>query len=133
MNELSIHTIADLRLHVHHHGIPKVPIRGFGLIYDIALQALPGNPPIYFKDHRKAKNTYLSSYGERWVEKLKSTTAMSKFCCITNLISFVMNESYKLIKGSVNEDYFYIVHDALVLITAKETINWMKHKGNLPR
>ena len=26
MNELSIHTIADLQLHVHHHGIPKVPI-----------------------------------------------------------------------------------------------------------
>ena len=25
-NELSIHTIADLQLHVHHHGIPKVPI-----------------------------------------------------------------------------------------------------------
>ena len=25
-NELSIHKIADLQLHVHHHGIPKVPI-----------------------------------------------------------------------------------------------------------
>ena len=24
--ELSIHTIADLQIHVHHHGIPKVPI-----------------------------------------------------------------------------------------------------------
>ena len=26
MDELSIHTIADLQLRVHHHGIPKVPI-----------------------------------------------------------------------------------------------------------
>ena len=26
MNELSIHTIADLQLHVHHRGIPKVHI-----------------------------------------------------------------------------------------------------------
>ena len=25
MNELSIHTIDDLQIHVHHHGIPKVP------------------------------------------------------------------------------------------------------------
>ena len=41
MNELSIHTIADLQLHVRHHGIPKVPIRGFGRIYDIALKPLP--------------------------------------------------------------------------------------------
>ena len=63
INELSMHTIADIQLHVHHHGIPKVPIRGFGQIYDIHLQALPGNPPPSFKDHRKAKNPYLSSYG----------------------------------------------------------------------
>ena len=26
MNELSINIIAYLQLHVHHHGIPKVPI-----------------------------------------------------------------------------------------------------------
>ena len=68
MNELSIHTIANLQLHVHHHGIQKVTIRRFGRIYDIALQALPGNPPSSFKDYRKAKNPYLSRYGEIWVE-----------------------------------------------------------------
>ena len=59
MNELSIHTISDLQLHVHHHGIPKVRIRGFGRIYDIALKYIPGNPPPSFKDHRKAKNPFL--------------------------------------------------------------------------
>ena len=45
MNELSIHKIADLQIHVHHHGIPKVPIQGFGPIYDIDIQDLPVNPP----------------------------------------------------------------------------------------
>ena len=35
MNELRIHTIADLQLHVHHFG--KIPIRGFGRIYAMAL------------------------------------------------------------------------------------------------
>ena len=59
MNELSIHTIADLQLHVCHHGIPKVPIRGFGPIYEISLQALPGKTPPSFKDHRTAKKLYL--------------------------------------------------------------------------
>ena len=78
MNELSIHKIADLHLHVYHHGIPKVLIRIFGQIYFIALQDLPGNPPPYFKDHRKAKNMYNSRYEERWVGKKKSSTAMSK-------------------------------------------------------
>ena len=54
---------------------------------------------------------------------------MSKFCCITNLIRFMMKEVENLMKGSVHEDYFFIVHDALVLMTAKETIKCMKEKN----
>ena len=53
---------------------------------------------------------------------------MSKFCCNTDLIWFMIKESEKLMKGYVHEDNFFIVHDALVLITAKETITWMKDK-----
>ena len=63
MNELSIHKIAGIQLHVRHHGIQQLPIQGFGRIYDIPLQALPGKVPPYFKDHRKAKNLYISRYG----------------------------------------------------------------------
>ena len=66
------------------------------------------------------------------MEKLKSSNAMSKFCCITDLIIFMTNESEKLMKGSVHEEDFFIVHDALVLMTAKETINWMRKNGYLP-
>ena len=51
---------------------------------------------------------------------------MSKFCCITDLIRFMMKEAEKLIKGSIHEDNLFIFHDALVLMTAKETIKWMK-------
>ena len=51
---------------------------------------------------------------------------MSKLCCITDLIQFMMKEADKLMKGSVQEDDLFIFHDALVLMTAKETINWMK-------
>ena len=32
-------------------------------------------------------------------------------------------------KGSVHEDDFFIVHDVLVLMTAKEKIAWMKEKN----
>ena len=123
MNQLIIHIISYLQLHVHHHGIPKVHIQGFSLIYDIALQNLLGKPLSSFKDHRKAKNPYLSRYEEIWVDKLESSTAISKFCCIMNLILFMMNESEKLMKGSVRKDNFFFVHDSLVLITAKELIN----------
>ena len=55
------------------------------------------------------------------MDNLKPSTAMSKFCCINDLISFMINEAEKLmkVKGSVHEDNFYIVHNALVLMTAK--------------
>ena len=41
----------------------------------------------------------------------------------------MMKEAENLMKGSVHEDDFFIVHDALVLMTAKETIEWMKEKN----
>ena len=63
------------------------------------------------------------------MDNLKSSTEMSKFCCITDLIRFMMNEAEKLTKGSVHEDDLYIVQDDLVLMAAKETIKWMKKKG----
>ena len=102
-------------------------------MYDIDLQDLPGNPPPSFKDHRKAKNPYLSRYGERWVEKLKSSTAMPKFCFITNLICFMMNEESNMMRGSVHKEDFYIFYDDLLLMTAQEKINWMIQNGYLYR
>ena len=53
---------------------------------------------------------------------------MSKFCCITDLIRFMMKEAENLMKGSVHEDDLFIVHDDIVLMIAKETIQWMKEK-----
>ena len=38
----------------------------------------------------------------------------------------MMKEAENLMKGSVHEDDLFIVHDALVLMKAKETIEWMK-------
>ena len=122
MNEINIQTIADLQRYVRSYGFPKLPIRGLGQIYEHGLVALPRKPTPSIKDYRKAKNPYFSRYGERWVEKLKSSSSMSKFCCITDLIRFMLKEAEKLMKGSVHEDYFFIVHDDLVLMTAKETI-----------
>ena len=90
--------------------------------FERALVALPGKKEPSVKDHRKARNTYYLRYGDRWVEKLKYSSSMSEFCCITDLIRFMMKEAENLMKGSVHEDNFSIVHDALVLMTAKETI-----------
>ena len=58
---------------------------------------------------------------------------MLKLFCITNLIRFMMNESEKLMKGSVHKDDLFIIHDALVLMTENETIKCMIQKGYLYR
>ena len=53
---------------------------------------------------------------------------MSKFCCISDLVIFMIKEGEKIIKGSVNEGDYFIVHDTLALMTAKTTITWMREK-----
>ena len=54
---------------------------------------------------------------------------MSKICCITDLMRFMMKEAEKLMNGSINEDDFFIVQDALVLMIVKENIKWMKENN----
>ena len=54
---------------------------------------------------------------------------MSKFCCITDLIRFMMKEAENLMKGSIHEDDLFIANDALVSMTTKERIEWMKEKN----
>ena len=71
IDEMKIHTISYLQRYVQSYGLPKLPIQGFGRIYEHGLEALPGKPTPYIKDHRKAKNPYFSRYGEICVEKLK--------------------------------------------------------------
>ena len=106
-----------------------MPILGLGRSYEHELEALPGRPTPSITDHRKSKNPYFSGYGERWVEKLKSSSSMSKFCCITDMIWFMMKEAEKLMKGYVREDDLFILYDALVLMKSKETIKWMKENN----
>ena len=72
INEINVHTIANFQRYVQSYGLPKLSICGLGQIYEHALVALPGKPTPSVKDHRKARNTYFSRYGERWVEKLNS-------------------------------------------------------------
>ena len=55
MNEINIHSIADLQSYVQSYGLPKLPIRGLVQIYEHVLVALPGKATPSIKDHRKAK------------------------------------------------------------------------------
>ena len=58
MNEIKVHTINNFQRYVQSYGLPKLPIRGLGQIYERALIALPGKPAPSVKDHRKARNPF---------------------------------------------------------------------------
>ena len=75
MNDINIHTIVNLQMYVQSYGLPKLSIRGLSQIYEHGLVALPGKPTPSIKYHRKEKNPYLSRYGERWLDKLKSSVS----------------------------------------------------------
>ena len=62
---------------------------------------------------------------------LALTLDLALVLALSLALDFLTNEAEKLTKGSVHEDNLYIVHDALVLMTAKKTIKWMKQKGYL--
>ena len=79
MNEINVHTISDFQRYVQSYGFPMLPIRGLGQIDEHGLVDLPGKPTPSIKYHRKAKNPYFSRYGEKCIEKLKSSSFMSKF------------------------------------------------------
>ena len=56
MNEINIHTIANIQRYVRSYGLPKPPIIGLGQIYEHGMVALAEKPTPSIKDHRKAKN-----------------------------------------------------------------------------
>ena len=53
MNEIHLHTIADLQRYVPSYWLPKLPIRSLCQIYVHGMVALPGKPTPSIKYHRK--------------------------------------------------------------------------------
>ena len=96
---------------------------------DLAKDAEPGDPPQKI-DYRKFDNPYKERYGEEeWEEKIRATSQMSPYVCVTKMIEHIVAESAKMFKGTKFEDSWVFYHDALSLMTAKETVQWMKEKG----
>jgi hypothetical protein len=58
---------------------------------------------------------------------------LSPFVCITEIVEHIVVETARVYKGTKNEDDWMFYHDALSLMTAKETIRWMQEKDYLKR
>jgi hypothetical protein len=85
-------------------------------------------------DHRQADNPYLSLYGEEeWEKRIKRSVTLAAYISIADMIEFMVSESQRVMKGTYHEDDWFFYHDALSLMTAASTIQWMREKDYLKR
>jgi hypothetical protein len=85
-------------------------------------------------DLTKTTNPYEAKYGaSEWRNKIRTATSLRAYVCITEMIEHIWAETAKLYEGTKYEDKWYVYHDALTLMTAADTIAWMKEKDMLRR
>jgi hypothetical protein len=102
----------------------------------LVLEALPGEPPadaltINHKKNPLEVNPYKSRYGPSWMDELKKSIFMSKHVCIKDLVWHIYEHTKACFENTEYSDNFYFYHDALSLMTATETTDWMEEKDIL--
>ena len=107
-------------------------VHNFKVVRSLAEQAIPGKNPFqrlnltkFNRDGTPTDNPYRSRYGDRWREAIECSTALSPIVCITELVKYMMRESARVMSGTKHADNWYFYHDALSLMTAKQTRDWM--------
>ena len=84
-------------------------------------------------DNRTADNPYHSKFGVEWRQHIMKSQTFSHCEGIWNYIEHMMTESANAMKGTIHEDSWMVYHDALSLMTASKTKEWMREKGYLRR
>ncbi len=110
-------------------GISEKKLTG---LYQQALTAMDEDCPPDI-DHRKKDNPYKSKYGTEWKKYLKKSVTFSHSVSIADYIVHMMEESKRVMEGTIHEDTWMVYHDALSLMTSKGTKDWMKKKGYYER
>ena len=76
-------------------------------------------------DHQKHENPYKSRYGSDWKTQLKKSVTFCHSTSICDYIEHMMEQSRKVMEGTIHEDTWMVYHDALSLMTSKATKEWM--------
>jgi hypothetical protein len=82
-------------------------------------------------DHRKAKNPYMSRYGEGWKQHVKNSCMLKGYVDVRDMVRHIYKKSEELMKGTLYEDRWFFYHDALSLMKAQDTKKWMEEEGIL--
>jgi hypothetical protein len=81
-------------------------------------------------DYRLAADPYLAKFGaEARMAEIKKSVFLSSNVCITEMVEHIYQQSELLFKGTINQNSWWFWHDALSLMTAKDTVLWMKEQG----
>jgi len=111
----------------------KISLQRLTKYWTEAIQAEDKDAPIDI-DHRLSPNPYKSKFGdEYWEENLQKSTTFCHSAYICNYVEHMMVESEKVMKGTIHEKTWMVYHDALAIMTAKSTKEWMAQKGYLNR
>jgi len=74
---------------------------------------------------------YESRYGEGWEQHVKDSYLMKGFIDVRDMVRHIYSKSKELMKGTKYEDNWFFYHDALSLMKAKDTKDWMENEGIL--
>lgn len=137
MLDRGVETVEEFATYFHNHHPRRKAIvqRVKGLSMESLLrathiaEAAPKGPPALI-DHRKNKNPYFSRFGKNlWRDEVLKSAIMKTVVNVQDLVEYIVRVSREHFKGTVYEDDWYFYHDALTLMTAVETTDWMKNRG----
>ena len=98
-------------------------------LQDNVAESEPGQCPYLPVEYRQDENPYKARFGENWKEEIGKVQLMSSYKCITDLINHLVLATDEVMRGTKYEGKGLFFHDALSLLTAKDSVAWMKEKG----
>ena len=82
-------------------------IRGVARFIELTNGAMVGDCPHVCVDYRDSANPYKARYPDTWEEELEKSAALPPFCPITHLVEYIIEESTRIIAGTVRKDDWY--------------------------
>ena len=127
LQQANLHTIADV---LATHPPSSLSAKVWSSIMKHASTALPHPPPPPI-DHRKASNPCESLYGDTWQDKIKTVSALSTTCCVTDMVRHIYESSKAFFADTIYAQNWYFYHDALSLMNSNVTKEWMEKESIL--
>ncbi|NCF93533.1 MAG: hypothetical protein GWQ05_21640 [Verrucomicrobiaceae bacterium] len=94
------------------------------------LTLLPGNPPP-IENWLAAVNPYEARYKDQWEDEIFKSPTHKTVSSVTRMVEHFMITGHDFFRGTEYEGKWFLYHDALSLMTDKETKKWMAEKGHL--